>query len=71
MVCTQAEDLSEGQENEFNYSFIAVVPEHDDNESENSKFFKYTPSGSLSFGCTNKHPFEEGKEYYIDITLAE
>lgn len=40
---------------------------------ENESFFKYTPSGTLSFGCVNERAssqFEVGKEYYIDISLA-
>jgi len=41
---------------------------------ENEKFFKATPSGSLEFNSVNQDAakmFEPGKEYYIDVTLAE
>lgn len=41
---------------------------------ENDKFFKYTPGGELSFCTVNAEAaaqLEEGKEYYIDISLAE
>lgn len=43
-------------------------------EDENSTFWKYTPSGSITLGTINKVAgdyFELGKEYYIDFTLAE
>lgn len=41
---------------------------------ENEKFFQYTPFGSMEFGTINGEAaaqFEPGKEYYIDIKLAE
>lgn len=41
---------------------------------ENESFFKYTPSGSLNLSTINQaafDAFEEGKEYYIDVTPAE
>lgn len=41
---------------------------------ENESFFKYTPYGNLKFGTINEEAakqFEVGKEYYIDITVAE
>lgn len=38
---------------------------------ENKEFFKWTPSGQLSLGCTNKAvDFVVGKEYYLDISEA-
>lgn len=41
---------------------------------ENDIFWKYTPSGQLSFGCIHgesvKH-LKPGTEIYIDITVAE
>lgn len=53
----------------FSYSFEPVYSP--DENSENAKFFKFTPSGKLDLGCTNGHGFVVGKEYYIDISLAE
>lgn len=41
---------------------------------ENKKFFKFTPAGHLSLSTVNENAiaqFEEGKEYYVDISLAE
>lgn len=45
-----------------------------DGSPENKEFFKYTPSGQLSINSVNQTAnalFVTGKEYYIDITLAE
>jgi hypothetical protein len=45
-----------------------------DPEHENTKFWKSSPSGSLSLGCINLAAaaiFELGKEYYVDFTPAE
>mgnify|MGYP001609875291 CR=1 FL=1 len=42
--------------------------------SENEKFFRLTPSGSIKLGTINEEAaksFEIGKEYYIDFTPAE
>lgn len=61
----------EKKENEDSnsYQFHAVGK---DGCPENESFFKWTPSGQLSIGCTNKDvSFEVGKEYYIDITPAQ
>jgi hypothetical protein len=38
---------------------------------ENEQFYKWTPSGKLEVGVYKEDAFEPGKEYYIDITLAE
>lgn len=41
---------------------------------ENDSFFKWTPYGKLSMGTVNENAikqFEVGKEYYIDISLAD
>lgn len=45
-----------------------------DTTHENSKFWKWTPSGKLEFSSINAEAmaqFEPGKEYYVDITAAE
>ena len=58
------------KEDEQSVSFEAVM-KSDDGTCENSKFFKWTPSGILEFNTVNKNvKFEAGKEYYLDITLA-
>lgn len=44
-----------------------------DGSEENKQFFRYTPSGSINFGCTNDAAtaqFEVGKDYYVDFTPA-
>lgn len=68
MVCQKAMETTN---DDFSYSFYPVIPAHDDKDSENARFFKYTPSGALTFQGTNEHGFEVGKEYYVDISLAE
>jgi hypothetical protein len=43
-------------------------------ESENTKFWKATPSGQIALGCINPetaNQFELGKEYYIDFHPAD
>jgi len=52
---------------------FAPVYGNNDPNHENTKFWKSSPSGSISLGTINpeawKH-FELGKEYYIDFTPA-
>lgn len=41
---------------------------------ENKKFFQATPGGQIAFYTVNEsalEQFEQGKEYYVDFTLAE
>jgi hypothetical protein len=38
---------------------------------ENKEFFKSTPSGMLEVGCHDPDVFVVGKEYFVEITLAE
>ena len=38
---------------------------------ENDQFFQATPSGLLTLSVTREQHFEEGKEYFLDITPAE
>jgi len=38
---------------------------------ENKSFWQYTPIGKFTMSCVNPNAeFVPGKEYYIDITLA-
>lgn len=42
-------------------------------EGENASWSKWTPSGSVKMSITNAGAFgklEQGREYYIDFTLA-
>lgn len=38
---------------------------------ENKKFFSASPSGQFILGCIHPDLFDPGKEYFIDISLAE
>jgi hypothetical protein len=40
-------------------------------DSENKKFWEFTPSGSFEMQAIHEGMFEPGKEYYIDITPAD
>lgn len=42
-----------------------------DPNSENKKFWEWTPTGRLELGTVKESSFEPGKEYYIDIIPAE
>lgn len=51
-------------------NFMAVY----NGSPENKKFWEATPAGSLTLSTVNRaawEQFEEGKEYYLDITPAE
>lgn len=53
---------------------MSPVYANNDPNHENSKFWRYSPSGSLELGCVNPEAvkqFELGKEYYIDFTPAD
>ena len=46
----------------------------EEKESENSKFFKYTPKGKLSLGAIEPEMIADlvpGLQYYIEITPVE
>lgn len=64
MVCTEKKENVDSN----SYQFQAVTS----GSTENESFFKWTPSGSFSLGCTNKDvDFTVGKSYYIDVTEAD
>lgn len=66
-VCTKRDEQPDGSRH---FHFSAVV-KGTDPDAENSQFFKYTPSGTLYFGCVNPAvDFEEGKEYFVDLSPA-
>jgi hypothetical protein len=68
-LCRSTTKISDGSGGfTWDYSFSAV---YDPNpESENGKFWKYTPTGSVSHNCVKADLFEPGKEYYLDFTAA-
>lgn len=52
---------------------LSPVYGNGDPNHENTKFFRYTPSGHIHLGTVNPaagNQFELGKEYYIDFTPA-
>lgn len=67
--CTHKQDAGE---NGVNLRLEAVYGNGDPNH-ENSKFFRWTPSGTLTMGVVNPaaaEQFDEGQEYYLDFTPA-
>lgn len=65
-VCESVRYTSEGAD-------IAMKPVTS-GSPENDSFYKRTPSGKLYLFTVNKgtaNQFIPGKEYYLDITLAE
>lgn len=69
MRCEEIGQVNGGDKPLNSARFVPVYS--GDPESENAKFFRYTPTGELKLGVVNEQHFEVGKEYYIDITLAE
>jgi hypothetical protein len=51
----------------YSASFMPVTT----GSSENEQFFAYTPGGRLDLAVLSEQHFEEGKQYYLDITPAE
>lgn len=71
--CHAVERTKNGDE-EMQTIKLNPVYANNDPEHENSKFWKYSPSGSISLGTINPAAaayFELGGEYYIDFTKAE
>ena len=58
--------------NEVKDGQISLSAVYDSNpDSENGRFFKYTPWGQLKMGIVNElalDQFKEGEEYYLDFT---
>jgi hypothetical protein len=71
MICTKTGEYKHNSEakGQFTAEFQPVYS--NDPDSENKKFWEFTPSGKLELGCINDQGFKAGKEYYIDITPAE
>jgi hypothetical protein len=71
MECGSKQISNEGTEQA--YANIIMYPVIDGSE-ENKKFWEYTPVADFNFGTSNLaavEQFEVGKEYYVDIILAE
>ena len=69
VVCNLKQPSSFNEEEGFYLTFSPVYR----GSEENKEFFKYTPSGTVTFGVTNiavAEKFEVGKEYYINFTPA-
>lgn len=52
---------------------LSPVYANNDPEHENSKFWRYSPTGQVKLGTINESAaryFELGAEYYIDFTKA-
>jgi hypothetical protein len=67
LKCTDKKDNPDGT------SIITLSPVCT-GSPENDLFFKYTPWGKFAMGTINESAskqFEVGKEYYVDISLAE
>lgn len=70
--CTNKKEIKDQKDEVegFDYYFEAVYD--DDPESENGKFFKYTPAGSISISIVNPNvDFEVYKEYFVDFLPCE
>ena len=64
--CVSVEDAVEGSKN---ITLNAVTS----GSEENKSFFKYTPTGQITFNCVNDEAsalFEPGKEYYVGFEKA-
>lgn len=68
-VCNRVTDSPE-----YEQKLVGFTPVIEGSE-ENKSFSKYTPAGSaelsISYETQAANFFEEGKEYYVDFTLAE
>ncbi len=72
MKCEGKEESSYGDEGSKGGT-VRLSPVINGSE-ENARFYKYTPGGSLVLSTINQSAFDQfdvGKEYYIDISLAE
>lgn len=61
--CDNVEPSGDG----FTAQFSAVTS----GSEENDKFFDATPFGQLNIGTVRGDHFEQGKDYYLDFTLAD
>lgn len=74
MVRAKFEVIENKQDSEDGASISLQAVYDADPESENGKFFKYTPFGEINLEIVNPSAakaFEVGKEYYVDFSLVE
>lgn len=65
-TCSSKTITGAGEHKQHRFEFVPVTGQ------DNKEFWKYTPSGKLEFNCLNPNvDFETGKDYFIDIALAE
>lgn len=67
-------DYSRPESKEMRSLEFSPVAASADPNHENTKFWQYTPSGSIKLGTVNPEAwqqFEIGKEYYVDFSPAE
>lgn len=67
------EDRSKPITQEMRSVYLQPVYGNGNPEHENTKYWQYTPSGSIVLGTVNPaawSQFEIGKEYYVDFTPA-
>ncbi len=69
--CTQIAKREGWGGNQFIWNVDFQVVVSNNNNEENAAFFAATPSGNLTIQAIKADLFEVGKEYYLDITLAE
>lgn len=69
-VCDSIGKRNAGNGNIVYESEFSPVYSSDPNH-ENRKFWDASPNGSLKLGWLREGGFEPGKEYYLDISLAE
>ena len=70
VVCSLKQPSSFKEQEGYYLSFNPIYQ----GSEENKEFFKYSPSGTVTFGGTNisaAEQFEVGKEYYHDFTPTE
>jgi hypothetical protein len=68
IICTRiAESISGNSPAEKLHTAEFSAVYSSDPNSENGKFFKWTPSLSLSTGIIQNQQFQVGKEYYLDF----
>ena len=63
-----------GKKEEDINGFVIYMQPVTEGSEENKQFFKWTPWGELKMGTVNQYAADQfivGKEYYLDIILAE
>ncbi len=74
-VCNREEKWQNGQDKEnpylYNYKFSVVNSYNSEATDDNKTFWKWTPSGEVSFSTVRTNQFEVGKSYYFTVTEAE